>query len=168
MGWKDLLFAPLLKPTVVHRLPGRIRVHVPLLKQIPENWSHATVMIESLLAAPVEIEQVSVCRVTGNVLLSYDASAVDEARILQLFQKIAGLVATHGKTLASVGLDQLMAKQDQLTPLIEAIQGSQLDSFLSWIADFSNEAHNLDGGPVNRPFDQETPRNFEVPANAVA
>jgi hypothetical protein len=140
MGWKDALLAPLLKPTVVHRLPGRLRVHIPLLRRIPENRPQITGLIESLLAAPAEIERVSVCRVTGNVLLCYDAESADEERVLQLLHKLTGLATRYGKTLATMCPDSLATGQDRLAQFIEMNQGNPLDVFL----------------------------DFEVPANAVA
>lgn len=83
MDLPQLFLGPMLRPRVVHRLPGRLRVHLPALKHLPENNAQLLDVIEAVLAAPLEIESARACSATGNLLLTYDPARVADEQVVR-------------------------------------------------------------------------------------
>ena len=57
-----------LKFRVVHRLPGRLRVHVPALRQISTQFQNIVDVLINKFSYPVGIQDVGINYITGNLL----------------------------------------------------------------------------------------------------
>ena len=79
----------LAKPRVVHSIPGRLRLQVPLLKKVGHERRGWIQLICSLLKFPEGIKDVTVSRVTGTVLLHYDSALVSEKEILSFISSVS-------------------------------------------------------------------------------
>jgi calcium-translocating P-type ATPase len=63
-------------PSVVHELPGRVRIHAP-------EWAHAAPgRLEERLRSLPGVDQVRASRSTGNVLVRFDSSRLASDRVL--------------------------------------------------------------------------------------
>ncbi len=82
MSWVDMLARGLSRVTVVHRLPGRLRLHVPLLRHVPDEWLGLVDLCERVLRMPPGIQRVRLEPRTGNALVEYDAGALQEDDVL--------------------------------------------------------------------------------------
>ena len=85
----------LAKPRIVHALPGRIRLHLPTLKQWGSDYEELCAVTARLLATPDEIVDVSPCVVTGNVLIRYDAERLSEADLMAFLSSVLRIVIAH-------------------------------------------------------------------------
>ena len=79
----------LAKPRVVHSIPGRLRLQVPLLKKVDKEAHDYIQVLCSLLTVPEGIEKVSMSRITGTVLLHYDSVLVSEREILSFMSSLS-------------------------------------------------------------------------------
>lgn len=70
------------RPKVVHRLPGRLRVHVPFLQRVNSEHQELADRIAALLAAPDEVTSATANLRTGNALISFDPSRVTETDLV--------------------------------------------------------------------------------------
>ena len=93
--WEDILLLSGGRPRVVHRLPGRLRVNIPLLKRVPDEWKAAVAWIERVLAAPPGILAIQSDGRTGNVLLRYDPAEISEADLLQWLRGACAWARRH-------------------------------------------------------------------------
>lgn len=89
---QDLLLRHELKPRVVHRLPGRVRLHLPALKRLPPLKGDVTTTIEDYLALPDGIEAVSVDTRSGSVLIRYQTSEINESNVLDRVRSLSDRV----------------------------------------------------------------------------
>jgi hypothetical protein len=78
--------------TVVHHIPGRIRLKVPSLK----GKSIPTLMKLSTIPLPSGVIDVQPNPFTGNILISYDAAKVDIMTCLREFASKPEVVAILG------------------------------------------------------------------------
>ncbi len=120
MDLKQLLIAPLLRPQVVHRLPGRLRVHLPALRRLPDSHLPLLEVIEGVLTVPVEILSARACSTTGNVLLIYNVEAVDEEELVGYVHGISRMLANHWKSLAALPPGELVARKGQWIIAVKA------------------------------------------------
>lgn len=90
----------LAKPRVVHSLPGRVRLQVPLLKKAGRDHHYWSDLLCTLLKVPEGIEEASANCVSGTVLLSYDTKLVSEKEILTFITSLSRVFVTQREDLA--------------------------------------------------------------------
>ncbi len=90
----------LAKPRVIHSIPGRLRLQVPLLKKLGGEYQDWTQLICSLLEVPDGIEEVSASHVTGTVLLFYDSTFVSEKEILSFISSLSRVFVSQKEDLS--------------------------------------------------------------------
>ncbi len=90
----------LAKPRVVHSLPGRVRLQVPLLKKVGRDHQHWGDLLCTLLKVPEGIEEVQANSVSGTVLLNYDAKKVSEKEILSFITSLSRVFVSQRDDLA--------------------------------------------------------------------
>lgn len=91
-----------LRPRVVHALPGRLRVHLPLLKQVPAADADWVVRVARLLSAPDAIKDATPDLRTGNVLIQYDAHALTQGDVLRYLRGVTQLWLTNQSRLMAL------------------------------------------------------------------
>ena len=103
----DQVRAWLMRPRIVHRLPGRLRLHVPALKHIdPTQRDWALIWRDVLDGAP-EIQSVEASLETGNVLLRYHPDQLTERELIDFLQAVNGAVLRDWDGLAETPPDDL-------------------------------------------------------------
>ena len=90
----------LARPRVVHSLPGRLRLQVPLLKKVGSDNQHWSDLLCTLLKVPEGIEEVSANSVSGTVLLNYDTKLVSEREILSFITSLSRVLVSQRDDLA--------------------------------------------------------------------
>jgi hypothetical protein len=95
------LYRVALRPSVVHELPGRIRLHLPILKRVPEDMRGWLDTAAELIALRGGIETVEPCALTGSVLIHYDPTMIEGGEVVEYFNAFVGCAIDH--------LDQLRA-----------------------------------------------------------
>ena len=98
MTVEDLLFKVLLRFKVVHSIPGRIRIHIPMSRKIPEEWGASLEHLDRLTNLK-GIEKVSFSNLTGNALINYDPEVTSEKEIIDALREIAKVFKTHHKEI---------------------------------------------------------------------
>ncbi len=99
MKVEDLIFKVLLRFKVVHSIPGRIRIHIPMSQKIPLEWKQSLENLDRLKTLE-GIREVSFSMVTGNALIHYDSQKVTEEEIIDTLRQIAGVLKTHRRELS--------------------------------------------------------------------
>ncbi|MBT8347489.1 MAG: hypothetical protein KJO28_14430 [Desulfofustis sp.] len=85
----------LAKPRIVHSLPGRLRLQVPLLKKVGRDHQHWNDLLCTLLKVPEGIEEVSANSVSGTVLFNYNTKMVSEKEILSFITSLSRVFVTQ-------------------------------------------------------------------------
>lgn len=73
---------------VVHRLPGRIRIHIPVLENLPEYWWIFLKPSTELIRIRKGINTAEIQPITGSLLIDYDPKEMDEAGILKWLETL--------------------------------------------------------------------------------
>ncbi len=97
--WQEFLLRGLSRVRVVHRLPGRVRLHVPLLGHVPEPWRATLTIIEQILIMPEGISEVRIEPRTGNVLIIYNTTLLMEKEILETLRAVLAWARKHHEQL---------------------------------------------------------------------
>ncbi len=73
---------------IAHRLPGRIRMRIPMLARLPEEWWSFIEPSVEIIKMKSGIISAEIQPVTGSLLISYDSDQIDEARILNWLETL--------------------------------------------------------------------------------
>jgi len=71
-----------MRPRVVHRLPGRLRIHIPALKKVDSEFHEISETLLYKFHLPEGIEIAKVNYISGNIVVNYDISITDERNVL--------------------------------------------------------------------------------------
>ena len=91
----------LLRPRVLHRLPGRLRLCFPALKQVDHVQREWAFVVRDLLGSPAEIQTVEVSLTTGSVLIRYRADQLTEKELLAFLRAVNHVVIRYWDRLAA-------------------------------------------------------------------
>lgn len=105
--WMTELRAWFLRPSVVHRLPGRLRLRIPALTRLTDEQAEFAALWRDLLLTPAAIEAVDVNLRTGSALIRYDAARITERDLLAFLHSLNRFVVRHWERLASTPTAQL-------------------------------------------------------------
>jgi hypothetical protein len=77
---------------VVHHLPGRLRIHIPLLARLGPEWQRYEAGLLNLIKLEKGLIDVELSIPTSRVLIHYDHRRTDKEKILQWLRKLAFMV----------------------------------------------------------------------------
>jgi len=125
----DSGLAFLAKPRVIHSIPGRLRLHIPILKKFGERYRNWALMICELISEPDGIEEVSPSIVTGSVLLHYDHNILTEKEILNFITSLGRI---------------FISQRDELSPVVEQEPELILKHLKEWLRSALTQRLHLD------------------------
>jgi hypothetical protein len=110
----------LLRPRIVHRLPGRLRLHIPALKHIDSTHRDWAFLWQDLLRGMIEIQSIEVNLTTGNALIHYHPDQLTEAELLGFLRAANRVVLRHWDRLAATPPAELSQAVQRLVAAIRA------------------------------------------------
>jgi hypothetical protein len=99
---------------VLHALPGRVRIHLPVLKRAPLHDTGAVDLVARVLSAPAGITEVVPCVVTGNVLVRFDEEQLEADDVLRYFRAATRLCVTNRDLLENLTPTRLQEAEERL------------------------------------------------------
>ena len=115
------------RPRVIHRLPGRLRIHVPLLRRLDRGHQGLADAVASLLAVPEGMNRVTVNLDSGNALLLFERDRLTEKEILGYLRGVLEIFLRHRERFAAVPRDRLPAVVARLEPVLRRSVRRRLD-----------------------------------------
>lgn len=100
--FQDIITRGLSRVKVVHRLPGRVRIHIPILSHASPRWVNQLHLLEKILSVPRGVNQVDIEPRTGNILIVYDPSILNEQDILNGVKAILSWVMRYREEIAAL------------------------------------------------------------------
>lgn len=107
---------------IVHQLPGRLRLHIPLLEGLSSDWGRYQSDLVDIIKLKEGVVHIELSTITGRVLIVYDPLRTDPTQILQWFKTISIM-------LYQAFMDSPIASKQQITPLLKKLR-SQFQQML--------------------------------------
>lgn len=127
------------RPRILHRLPGRIRVHMPLLLWLPQSQRGQIAEQANRLNALPGLKRLQVNVISGNALIEYDAERIGGAQVV----RIIGLVTEF---LVDLGEQLQQTPPGERAEVCKRVCGGLLES----IGAAGNDANAKKEAPVER------------------
>lgn len=84
---ENILKYNLSKVKVIHSLPGRVRVKIPSLSDVPKEYQKYDVEISHAVKILNGIENININYLLGTVLITYDTNVLYEKKVLSWIKK---------------------------------------------------------------------------------
>ena len=82
-----------IKPQVIHKSLGRMRIQITALKSVPENVHRHTEEFLNRFNYPNGIKSIEITFITGNLLIVYDVSKISEESVLLWINNLTQLLS---------------------------------------------------------------------------
>ena len=92
---------------VIHSIPGRLRLSVPNLSNIPENLKKYEYKVTQLILSKKGIKSIEYSYKTNKILLYYDTNLISEKEILNWLNAIWKTVVNHSELYENKSLDEI-------------------------------------------------------------
>jgi hypothetical protein len=115
--FESLFSQILVQPRVVHRLPGRLRVHIPALLRIENNQKVIESLLERIFSIPEDINQVQVQCVTGNILFHFQKDTLTESEILAWIRNIGSILLREKNHLMNTPIESMPQITDKIVDI---------------------------------------------------
>lgn len=107
--------------SIVHSVPGRMRLHVPFLAHVPKDARIAG-YAKTAAEAIHGVRSVEIRLVTSSMVVHYDSAVRTEAELLRLAQDIADLAARHADRFLSLNPRRQQAVADRIHAYFQQIE----------------------------------------------
>jgi hypothetical protein len=121
------VFASRLEPKILHHTPGRVRIHLPILKKIPGEFHQDTEELLSMTSLIREIDNTSVSFITGNILIHYNHQQVSAEDILKAFIFLNQLVIRNREQIISNPGQEILELKKKLPAILPKINLKTFD-----------------------------------------
>jgi hypothetical protein len=74
---------------IKHRIPGRVRLHIPALEKLPEDWHSLANIVQDLITLKSGIENASIVPLSGTIVLHYNPDSICERDVLNWLEFVA-------------------------------------------------------------------------------
>lgn len=119
----DILFNMHVKFKIIHSIPGRLRIHVPSAKKIPEIWYFENKHFELFRCIP-GILNIDFNYLTSNALIKYDPKRTNENDIILNIKQLTQLAHKYKNKLSSFDIDN----KDDIHKFFSEIINSEFNS----------------------------------------
>ncbi len=118
-GFREFLLTHMLRPKILSRDPGRLRIKIPYLESIPRHHRPLIEVIARLLHAPDGIEEVDVGE-TGRVVIDYDADSIGPDHVLRYISELTDFFLRNRTLLGRIESENIPAVVDHLEKAVRA------------------------------------------------
>lgn len=109
---------------VVHSIPGRLRLFVPNLSNVPEELKKYNDEVKKFILSKKGIKSVEYSYITNKILLYYDPNLISEKEILEWMNKVWKTVINHPELYQNKSLKEI---EDNLDILYKILKEGNFD-----------------------------------------
>jgi hypothetical protein len=108
------------RPRIVHRLPGRLRLNLPLLQRLDPAQREWLSVWRKILDDIPGIRSIELTWATGSVLIRYDPGRLTEPEIVDFLAAVNRVVLRHWQRLAAIPPERLPEAVRQMAAALRA------------------------------------------------
>lgn len=106
---------------VVHSIPGRLRLFVPNLSNVPEELKKYDDEVKKFILSKKGIKSVEYSYITNKILLYYDLNLISEKEILEWMNKVWKTVINHPELYQNKSLKEIEDNLEVFYDLIKKL-----------------------------------------------
>ncbi|MEE4311934.1 MAG: hypothetical protein V2J62_08675 [candidate division KSB1 bacterium] len=124
---KEIILPHLIKPKVIHRLPGRLRIHVPAIRYIQQEHNHIADQLVEKIRFSHGIESVEISIISGNLLIHYRTESTNETEVMEWMYKLYDLILAIRKRISEYPDEERANTAGQLLDYLKRVKPNGID-----------------------------------------
>ena len=108
------------KIKVVHSIPGRLRLSIPGLNQVPEDLRKYDSYTTEVIKMEPGIKEVSYSYITGKMLILYDSAQIDEKKIVEWLNEIWKKVVDNQSLYENMTQEEIEKNADNFYQILRS------------------------------------------------
>ena len=116
---EQALFKLYTRVHIVHSIPGRLRLSMPFLKEVPKEWQIENRYLE-IIKLIEGVEDFEFSYITGNALIKYNKEETNPEKLIMEIKNIANIGKEHHLTLSQFTADKKLEALEFIKEKIEA------------------------------------------------
>ena len=108
------------KIKVVHSIPGRLRLSIPGLNQVPEDLRKYDSYTTEVIKMEPGIKEVSYSYITGKMLILYDSAQTDEKKIVEWLNEIWKKVVDNQSLYENMTQEEIEKNADNFYQILRS------------------------------------------------
>ena len=108
------------KIKVVHSIPGRLRLSIPGLNQVPEDLRKYDHYTTEVIKMEPGIKEVSYSYITGKMLILYDPAQTDEKKIVEWLNEIWKKVVDNQRLYENMTQEEIEKNADNFYQILRS------------------------------------------------
>lgn len=106
------------KVKVVHSIPGRLRLQIPGLNNVPSEMKAYEHYVVDIIKLEEGIKDVNFSYITGKILVTYDPEKTNEKRIVSWLDLIWKKIVENERVYSKLSLDEIKNNLDKFYELL--------------------------------------------------
>ena len=103
---------------VVHRLPGRIRIHIPAMEKAPPAYRQLAGDVVGLVGLKKGIQDVRIEPISGTVLIGYDPDEIHESGIIDWMEMLVNMFIDMNAFSKGLSVDEFAPLLDRMKTML--------------------------------------------------
>jgi hypothetical protein len=91
---------------IKHRIPGRVRLHIPALEKLPKDWHSLANIVQDLITLKSGIKKASIVPQSGTIVLHYSPDSVCERDVLNWLEFVAMRFADQCRSRTKLTMEE--------------------------------------------------------------
>lgn len=104
---------------IVHSIPGRLRLSIPGLSEVPEKMRKYEHYTSDLILSKEGIDSIEYSYTTSKILIHYDASIISDKQIVDWLNAVWKIVVDHSEIYEKMTLGEIEKNLHRFYGLLE-------------------------------------------------
>lgn len=114
------------RPVVLHKLPGRIRFGIKVLKRLRKENLPLAEHLKSVLEEIPAVNEIIINNISGSLLIAYDTDKTDSEKVRKFLQDVIRYLLGYADDIMAVSETELPVVLDKLSKHIKSFTGDDL------------------------------------------
>ncbi len=107
------------KVKIIHSIPGRIRLFIPLLNKVPEELKKYENYVSSILKLKTGINKIDYSYTTSKILIEYDKNKLNEKDIVNWMNKIWLIILDNRNLYKNISFSEIENNMDKFYKMLK-------------------------------------------------
>lgn len=104
---------------IVHSIPGRLRLSIPGLSDIPEEMRKYEHYTSDLILSKEGIRSIEYSYTTSKILIRYDSSIISDRQIVEWLNAVWKIIVDHSEVYEKMTLGEIERNLDRFYELLK-------------------------------------------------
>ena len=104
---------------IKHRIPGRVRLYIPALEKLPNDWHSLANIVQDLITLKRGIKNARIAPLSGTIVLHYNPDSISERDVLNWLEFVAMRFVDQCRSRTKLTMEECISTLNYLKRLFQ-------------------------------------------------